>query len=326
LGRTIPLTNQRRAYIPTADILLEARQALKSRTHRAIDWVTFVGSGEPTLHSELGWLIRQIKVLTDKPIAVITNGSLLHIPDVRRELLAADAVLPTIDAGTVELYRKINRPHSQATFTRLVAGLAAFRAEYRGKLWVEVMLVRGLNDTTKALEDIAKVLQKIKPDAVHISLPTRPPAETWVQPPDQAGLSRAVSILGNIAEVVHPAEGVFDLDGCQDVVDAIIGIITRHPMLQDELERTLERWSPGQVKEALKDLEASGKAQVVNRNGVNFWSAALSRYPANAQSQRTIPGSRQKQGKANQNKKSKVILEQINERSKLVEIIENDNS
>jgi wyosine [tRNA(Phe)-imidazoG37] synthetase (radical SAM superfamily) len=289
LGRTMPLTNQRRNYIPAADILLEARQVLKSRTHRAIDWVTFVGSGEPTLNSELVWLIRQIKALTDKPIAVITNGSLLHIPDVRWELLAADAILPTIDAGTVELYRKINRPHSQATFTRLVAGLAAFRTEYRGKLWVEVMLVRGLNDTTKALEDIAKVLQKIKPDAVHINLPTRPPAETWVQPTDEEGLRRAVSILGNIAEVVHPAEGVFDLDGCQDVVDAIIGIITRHPMRQDELEHTLERWSPGQVKKALANLEASGRAQVVERYGRRFWSAEPAHYPDKEQSQRTIP-------------------------------------
>lgn len=117
------------------------------------------------------------------------------------ELSAADAILPTLDAGTAELYRKINRPHPQITFELLVDGLVAFREEYRGKLWIEVMLVRELNDTTEALDDIARILKRVKPDAVHINLPTRPPVETWVQPTDDEGLMRAVSILGNIAEV-----------------------------------------------------------------------------------------------------------------------------
>jgi wyosine [tRNA(Phe)-imidazoG37] synthetase (radical SAM superfamily) len=203
-------------------------------------------------------------------------------------LSVADAVLPTLDAGTAMLYRKINRPHPEITFERLVEGLTAFRKEYQGKLWIEVMLVRGLNDTSQALGEIAGVLQKVRPDAVHINLPTRPPAETWVQPPDEEGLMRAISILGNIAEVVHPTEGSFDLSGYENVVDAVIGIITRHPMRQDELERTLSRWSSGQVSEALADLEASGGAQIVERHGIHFWSAAPAHYPDKVQSQRTI--------------------------------------
>ena len=289
LGRTTPLTNERREYVPAEDILLEAEQVLGSRVNDDIDWVTFVGSGEPTLHSRIGWLVCQIKSLTNKPIAVITNGSLLYLPEVREELIAADAILPTLDAGTADLYRKINRPHPEITFERLVKGLIAFRKEYRGKFWVEVMLVHGLNDTSQALEDIAKVLQRVKPDAVHINLPTRPPAETWIKPPDDEGLMRAISILGSIAEIVHPAEGSFDLSGYKNVVDAIIGIITRHPMRQDELERTLTWWSPGQVSEALADLEASGRAQIVERYGTHFWSAAPSHYPDKAQSERTNP-------------------------------------
>jgi wyosine [tRNA(Phe)-imidazoG37] synthetase (radical SAM superfamily) len=293
LGRTMPLTNERREYVPAEEILLEVEQALRSRLNGEVDWVTFVGSGEPTLHSRIGWLIRQIKLRTNKPIAVITNGSLLYLPEVRKELSVADAILPTLDAGTAELYRKINRPHPEITFERLVDGLIAFRKEYQGKLWVEVMVVRGLNDTPQALEDISKVLQRVKPDAVHINLPTRPPVETWVQPPDDEGLMRAVSILGNIAEVVHPAEGSFDLSGYENVVDAIIGIITRHPMRQDELERTLSRWSLGQVSKALIELEGSGRAQIVERNGIRFWSAAPAYYPDEIQSKRVIPNIRQ---------------------------------
>jgi wyosine [tRNA(Phe)-imidazoG37] synthetase (radical SAM superfamily) len=152
------------------------------------------------------------------------------------------------------------------------------RKEYRGKLWVEVMLVRGLNDTSQALEEIAKVLQSVRPEAVHINLPTRPPAETWVQSTDEEGLMRAMSILGNIAEVVHPAEGSFNLSGYENVVDAVVGIITRHPMRQDELERTLTHWSSGQVKEALVKLEASGRAQIVERYGTRFWVSASSHH------------------------------------------------
>jgi wyosine [tRNA(Phe)-imidazoG37] synthetase (radical SAM superfamily) len=279
LGRSMPLTNERREYILDENILFEVEQTLRSHKSGGIDWVTFVGSGEPTLHIYLGDMIRRVKRMTTLPVAVITNGSLLYLPEVREELSAADAVLPTLDAGNAELYRKINRPHPQITFERLVDGLVAFREEYRGRLWVEVMLVRGLNDTTEALEDIARILKRGKPDAVHINLPTRPPVETWVQPTDDEGLLRAMSILGNIAKVVHPAEGSFDLSGYENVVDAIVSIITRHPMRQDELERALTRWSAGQVSKALSKLEASGRAQVVERNSVKFWSAAPSHYP-----------------------------------------------
>ncbi len=288
LGRTLPVTNERREYVPAGDILLEAEQALKSRASGEIDWVTFVGSGEPTLHSKIGWLIRQIKMLTDKPIAVITNGSLLYLPEVRDELSAADAVLPTLDAGTMKLYLKINRPHPRVTFERLVEGLITFGKEYKGKLWVEVMLLNGINDSEQALRGITRILRKVHPDEIHISSPIRPPAETWVQPSDEDGLARAMFILGKIARVLHPAEGSFDLSEYENVVDAIVEIITRHPMRQDELERTLHRWSPAEVGKALADLKASGRAQIVERLGSYFWSAAPSRYPDKAQSQRTL--------------------------------------
>jgi len=234
-------------------------------------------------------LIREVKRMTSLPVAVITNGSLFYQPEVRREVVAADAVLPSLDAGTADLYRRINRPHPEVTYSQLVKGLVAFREEYWGRLWVEVMLVRGLNDTPQELGHLAALLQKIEPDAVHINLPTRPPVETWVQPPTEESLIQAVAILGNTAEVVHPAEGSFDLSGYDNPVDAIVEIITRHPMREEELVRTLDCWSPGQVNRALAELKASGRAQNIERYGVRFWSAAASYYPDDEQSQRTAP-------------------------------------
>jgi wyosine [tRNA(Phe)-imidazoG37] synthetase (radical SAM superfamily) len=279
LGRTVPLTNERREYYPRNGILAEVKDALAAHRPGEIDWVTFVASGEPALHAGLGWLIRQVKALTPLPVAVITNGALLYLPEVREALAVADAVLPTLDAGTRELYRRINRPHPEISFERLVEGLIAFRQPYAGKLWVEVMLVRGLNDTESALRELAAVLHRLRPDEVHLNLPTRPPAETWVQPPGDAGLLRARAILGDVARVVHPAQGRFDLSGHTDPVEAIVAIITRHPMLEAELRQALAQWAPGQVDDALARLAASGQAQVVERFGARFWSAAASRYP-----------------------------------------------
>jgi wyosine [tRNA(Phe)-imidazoG37] synthetase (radical SAM superfamily) len=284
LGRTRPVIYQRANYVPTAHVLAEVQRALEIHKPGQIDWVTFVGSGEPTLDANIGWLIKQVKALTKIPVAVITNGSLLCDPQVRYELADADAVLPTLDAGTSMLYRRINRPHPSVTFQRLVTGLIAFRQKYSGRLWVEVMLVRGLNDTEQALQDIASILRRVEPDEIHISLPTRPPAETWVQPADEEGVIRALAILGEVAHVLHPAAGSFDLSGYNSLADAVISIITRHPMRQEELERALDHTAPGQASDVLAELERSGRAQVVKRYGSRFWSAARAHYPSDAQS------------------------------------------
>jgi len=279
LGRSRPMVNERLDYFPPEDILADLKKALASHQPGEIDWITFVGSGETTLHASIGWLIREVKALTPLPVAVITNGALLYLPELRVALSAADAVLPSLDAGSAQLYRAINRPHPEVTFERLVDGLIAFRDQYQGKLWIEVMLVRDLNDTEAALTEIAAALQRIQPDEVHIIQPTRPPVETWVLPPDEEGLLRARAILGDIARIVHPASGSFDLSGSETLVDAVVGIITRHPMREEELVETLERWSPGDVAAILSKLEMSGQAQYVERYGVRFWSASPAYYP-----------------------------------------------
>jgi len=289
LGRTRPVILERSNWVDPATILVQVRDALRDHGPGEIDWVTFVGSGEPALHLGLGDMIREIKCLTDIPVAVITNGSLLYLAEVREAMLAADAVLPTLDAGNAELYRRINRPHPESTYERLLEGLLAFRERYTGKLWPEVMLVHGLNDTEEALKELAERFRALQPDEVHLNVPTRPPAEVWVEPPDEEGMMRARAILGGIARVLHPAEGSFDLSGYEDVHDAIVGVITRHPMREEELERALAMWDSEAVAQALSELEASNRAQVVERFGVRFWSAAPAYYPGEGQSRASDP-------------------------------------
>jgi len=279
LGRSMPVTNERAEYFAAEEIVAQVEEAVKKKGVENIDWVTITGSGEPTLHSGLGRIIQKAKEVTGLPVAVLTNGALLYLPEVRQALAAADAVLPNLDAGSEELFRRINRPHPDITFDRLLEGLITFRREYSGKLWIEVVLVKGLNDTEEALRDLAATLGRIRPDGIHLNLPTRPPSEEWVEPSDEEGQLRARAILGDVVPVMHAVEGTFDLAGYDDVVEAVIGIVTRHPMRQEELERTLEEWWPGEVEQALEELEASGRAQVVERYGVKFWSGAGAYYP-----------------------------------------------
>jgi wyosine [tRNA(Phe)-imidazoG37] synthetase (radical SAM superfamily) len=291
LGRTVPLANERRDYYPREEIFAEVREALAEQKPGAVDWVTLVGSGETTLHSGIGWLIRRIKGVTAIPVAVITNGSLLHLQEVRTDLIAADAVLSSLDAGNPRLYRRINRPGPDLSYERLLEGLSAFRKEYGGRLWIEVMLMKGINDSLTDLEEIAGVLQRICPDQVHISVPSRPPAEPEVSIPDEDCLRRASEILGAHSQVIRPPAGAFDLSGHKSTADAVLAIISRHPMAEAELRKSLEHWAPGQVEEALRQLAACGEAQIVERHGERFWTAAGCRYPSqNAEARNRNPG------------------------------------
>ncbi|KAF0108138.1 MAG: radical SAM protein [Anaerolineaceae bacterium] len=274
LGRTMPLTLERGEYAPRHELLAEVEQALAACQPGEIDWATFVGSGEPTLHSGLGWMIRQVKAHTDLPVAVITNGSLLFLPEVRDELLAADAVLPTLDAGNAWLYRQINRAAPRFTFERLIEGIEMFRKVFTGRLWIETMLVKGMNDTAEALGEIALVLERLQPDHVHITLPIRPPAEAWVRLSDEAGVRRAEQILGKIASVSVPSESEARATRVGDLAETVLSIVTRHPMREAELLTLLNRWSADEVRQALQDLAGRHQVRAVDRDGLAFWSAA----------------------------------------------------
>jgi wyosine [tRNA(Phe)-imidazoG37] synthetase (radical SAM superfamily) len=266
LGRTRPVVNVRRDYVPADALLGELRQALAGCPPQDIDWVTFVGSGEPLLHARLGDMLRAAQAMTSHPIAVLTNGSLLSRADVRDEIAVADAVLPTLDGGSPALYRRLNRPHPEVTFERHVEGLEAFRERFSGRLWVEVMLVSGVNDTDPALHALASALTRIQPDEIHLNVPTRPPVEPWVHPSDPSVVRRAAEVLASVAPVRTPPAtgGPIALGSGEDLVEAVAGIVARHPVSEQALMQALER---------------SGRLLRVVRNGTVFWTAAAAHFP-----------------------------------------------
>jgi len=281
LGRTRPLTNSIQPYHPIDLILNEVANVLDAEACSEFDWISIVGSGEPTLHSQVGELIGGLKALTDMPVAVITNGALLFLPEVRSRLLAAQAVLPSLDAGSPQLYKHLNRPYPELSFERVLSGLIQFRREYDGRFWLEVMLIDGLNDTDEALYHLAGAVKQIQPDIVHLSLPTRPPAEEWVQPSTPESLARAAEILGEHALVVSDQNGIFELDCQLDLVEAIAAILQRHPMTERQLEETIAQRPGTDVEECLQRLLSSGLVQVVERHGQRYWSSSGSYYAKN---------------------------------------------
>ena len=278
LGRSRPMTNERREYVPLDALLEEAACALSRFAPGEIDWVTVVGSGEPTLYIRLGDLLRGLKALAPMPVAVITNGSLLYQPEVREALLSADAVLPSLDAGSPDLYRRVNRPLGELTFQRLVDGLMAFREMYTGSLWVEVMLLQDLNDSPEALAEIGAWLAQIRPDRVDITLPTRPPAEPWVRPASAKNVLRAERLLGQAARCVPERSLDLHIKPGADLGAVILALVTRHPVPVDELERTLGADDGARLHAALQELLGSGQALFVERLGRRYLTAAGAYY------------------------------------------------
>lgn len=278
LGRTFPLVNERREWAPPAEIVAQVRRAVESHGAGEIDFISFVGSGEPTLHAGLGWMVRAVKEFTAIPVAVITNGSLIACEDVRSDLAAADVVMPTLSTCDEATFRRVHRPHPDLTLDAMVCGLVEFRSMYPGRLWVEVMLLQGVNDSAPALQGLADLLARIRPDQIHLTLPDRPPAEGWVAPPDDAVLMCATAILGACATVVHPAGNGFDLSGHDSPLEALLAILVRHPMSEEQVERALAHSAPHEAEQVFSRLETCGRARRIERHGMRFWTASEQRF------------------------------------------------
>lgn len=263
LGRTRQMRYRREDYYPLEHILAEAKDSLGKNPKT--DVVTIVGEGEPTLYSKLGALICGLKGLTVKPIAVITNGALLTDSTVREELKGADIVLPSLDAYDEDSFKKINRPFGRITFDDVYQGLKVFSQGFKGQLWLEIMVVEGLNDDEESLKRIKKLLEQLKYDRLYINTPIRPPAEGWVKEPSAKALEKAVSLLGGIA-LDLAVSGEFSSE-IEDDYEAVQSIIKRHPMNQHEIEGFLKKRGCQDPAPIFKKLSDSPRVEKVVYKG-----------------------------------------------------------
>jgi wyosine [tRNA(Phe)-imidazoG37] synthetase (radical SAM superfamily) len=204
LGKTTVNTLERQEFFKVEDIIAELKNFLAAADLKAepINYITLSGSGEPTLYSKIGEVIQNIKKITNIPVAVITNGSLLSREEVRRELLAAEVIMPTLNAVTPDAFAKICRPHADLNLENIINGLIALRREYQGRLYLEIMLVKDVNDRIKDIEKLKEAVDLINPDKIYLVLPERSTCEDWVKPPEIRTLNKIKEILGTKCEVV----------------------------------------------------------------------------------------------------------------------------
>jgi wyosine [tRNA(Phe)-imidazoG37] synthetase (radical SAM superfamily) len=198
LGRTTNRTMELREWFSLGNIMSEVKDNLSSKP----DYITLSGSGEPTLYSRMGDLIEGIRSLTDIPVAVLTNGSLLWDAEVRRQIAGAQLVVPSLDVGDDSVFQKVNRPHPDISFRQMVEGLVDFRREYRGSLWLEVFVLEGLTSIQGEAMKLAALVKKIAPDRVQLNTVTRPPAEDFAVKVSEKALRDVASLFDPPAEII----------------------------------------------------------------------------------------------------------------------------
>lgn len=264
LGRTDHMTNQRQEFYKTEDILKEFREYLKDSDK--FDIVTVVGEGEPTLCSNLGELICGLKEMTEKPVAVITNGALLSDPQVREELCHADMVLPSLDAYDQETAKRIDRPYGTIRFEEEFQGLKEFCEMYQGELWLEIMLVDGINDDKDSIGKFKELLKELKYDRLYLNTPVRPPAEEGVNVVAPERMQYAVEELGGISIEMLSSGSFFS--EIEDDYEAVKSIIRRHPMNQFELNGFLDSRKTEDKEALIRRMKQDEEIAVIDYKGI----------------------------------------------------------
>ena len=232
LGPTADLTVARRPYYQP-DSVVRATLERIDRSPRRPDYVTFIGQGEPSLASNLGEIHEALKAQWSGKTALLTNGSLLWDPHVRESSLPFDAVLPTVSACSEEMFRRIHRPYRSLSFKKVIDGITSFSESYSGQLWVETMLIAGVNDDKVSLQAIGELLKPIKLYRVHVAAPIRPPCEKWVRCPSEESIELALRMLPRATDTTTP-EGEVLPSRTEDVVRHLIDIASVHPLREDQ--------------------------------------------------------------------------------------------
>ncbi|OFV81812.1 MAG: hypothetical protein A2Y78_01690 [Acidobacteria bacterium RBG_13_68_16] len=270
LGPTRTLSAERSLYFPCEEILADVERRI--RLWPPPDVITVAGSGEPTLYAGLGALITGIKGMTEIPVALLTNGALFHRADVRAEAARADIVLPSLDAGDEATFQLVNRPAPGITLEQAVDGLAVFRREYRGQIWLEVMVLAGITETPERVRAIAALAQRIAPDRIQLNTPVRPTFDERAAPVAVESLAERSRLFTPEAEVIAEWGGRHEDGAAPRAPESndVLALLRRRPCTVDDIAVGLGL-HPNAVLKALGVLERAGQVHRVLRNTHVFW-------------------------------------------------------
>lgn len=292
VGRTDVPVGSRAAYSETKELLAEIDLFCADSARLAeVDVVTVTAKGEPTLHLDLGKILSHLKLITNKPVAVLTNGTTLSDPQVRADLLPADIITPSLDAAREESFRKIDRPMPGLQVNDIIDGLLTFSHEYPGKLWLEILLARGMNDAPEDIDALIAAIQPMRIDRIQLNTVIRPPAETFaraisaqeltavadrfqkalalpVDLPFAPATQPILSAQSCPAAIPHPAAAA------ETVIREIVEMLQRRPCTAADIDRTFHLNGPDKVEHLLEPLIRSGTLHIQEHGGKRFYQIA----------------------------------------------------
>lgn len=238
-GPTTNLTVSRESHIES-EVIIDQLKEILSHSPK-IDYITFSGSGEPTLYKELGVLVNRIKGITATPIALLTNSTLLTDRDIRNQVKEIDVVLPSLDAVSKETFNRLNQPHPSLDINKIIDGLIQFRDEYSGRIWLEVFVIKGINDHEEELDLLYHTIKKIRPDRVQLNSLDRPAAFQGIEPVSIGDLEKICERWKDLpVEIIKRVQGRNEiLSFSKNLENNILNTIQRRPLtIEDLIELT----------------------------------------------------------------------------------------
>ena len=273
-GRTTHLTLTRKEYVPFEEVKKELSHYFSHNP--TPDYITFSGSGEPTLNSTIGDVIHFIKTQAfNIPVALLTNGTLLFQKEVREDIKDATVVIPSLDAATKKTFAKIVRPDPKLSVDAIISGLIQFRKEYTGEIWLEIFIVPKINDTKEELTALKDAIEKIRPDQVHLNTLDRPGTISNIRPANRQELESILDFwqLENAEIIAKPPKRKELLSYRKDAESAIMETIARRPCTMHDLAELLGL-HVAEVNKYLDVLEADKKIKVVKQKRGFFYKKA----------------------------------------------------
>ncbi len=269
LGRTTNKTLERKPWFELEAIVASIQEKLPSNP----DYITLAGSGEPTLFSRIGDLVDRIKTITNVPIAVLTNGSLLWQPEVRRELLEADLVVPSLDAGDQAMFQLVNRPPDELSFEQMVSGLIDFGREFRGDYWLEVFVLGGYTDQDEEFAKIAKHVEAIRPQRVQLNTVSRPPAEQYAVGVPRERMEALAASCPVAAEVIADYRNVHGRQEFSAGRVEVLELLRRRPCSLSDIADGLGMHR-NEVVKYVEDLVQQGELTATSVGGQSFYKVS----------------------------------------------------
>lgn len=268
-GRTTRKIIEPGPLVPVDEVLEELRKILEKV---APDIITFSGSGEPTLHSQIGRLIEAVKGITATRIAVLTNGSLFWKEEVRRRVLKADVVMPTLSTVFEDTYRAVHRPHGDLRLSWNIEGLKCLRQDYKGDLFLEVVFLKGYNDSDREIEGLKEVIGQISPDKIQLNTVVRPPSDAKALALDRKRLEEIKSFLGKKAEIIADVPPRKRGQQYESVTNALLEMTKRRPIRALDAANSLNL-AAEEAERLLKGMLVKGALQKEEHGGEVYYSS-----------------------------------------------------